>query len=78
MGGSSVLRCWLPVSGQDSHGKRDQRPAAGMEYYAYFYLRGQSGWRVGERDGRNRELAQFRTREVPRTDGYSVMLSIDP
>ncbi len=56
---------------------REQRPAAGMEYYADFYLRGQSGWRVGERDGRNRELAQFRTREVPRTDGYSVMLSID-
>lgn len=56
---------------------RAQRPAAGMEYYADFYLRGQSGWRVGERDGRNRELAQFRSREVPRADGYSVRLSID-
>jgi cell division protein FtsI/penicillin-binding protein 2 len=56
---------------------REQRPVAGMEYFADFYLRGQNGWRVGERDGRNRELAQFRTREVPRSDGYSVVLSID-
>jgi cell division protein FtsI/penicillin-binding protein 2 len=32
---------------------------------------------VGERDGRNRELAQFRTREAPRADGFSVSLSID-
>ncbi|MBI4623073.1 MAG: penicillin-binding protein 2 [Verrucomicrobia bacterium] len=55
---------------------RDQRPMAGMEFHADFYLRGQNGWRVGERDGRNRELAQFRTREVPRADGYSVSLSI--
>jgi cell division protein FtsI (penicillin-binding protein 3) len=56
---------------------REQRPVAGMEFFADFYLRGQQGWRVGERDGRNRELAQFRTREVPRTDGYSVSLSIE-
>ncbi len=56
---------------------REQRPMAGMEFFADFYLRGQQGWRVGERDGRNRELAQFRTREVPRTDGFSVSLSIE-
>jgi cell division protein FtsI/penicillin-binding protein 2 len=52
-------------------------PAAGVEAYADFYLRGQNGWREGERDGRRRELAQFRTREVKAIDGYSVMLSID-
>ncbi|HWA09702.1 MAG TPA: penicillin-binding protein 2 [Opitutaceae bacterium] len=52
-------------------------PATGMEAYADFYLRGRNGWREGERDGRGRELAQFRTREVPRADGYNVMLSID-
>lgn len=56
---------------------RAGEPGAGIEAYADFYLRGQSGWRVGERDGRNRELAQFRSREVPRVDGYSVTLSID-
>lgn len=56
---------------------REGQPVAGIEYYTDFYLRGQNGWRVGERDGRRRELAQFNTREVPRADGYSVMLSID-
>ena len=56
---------------------REQRAAAGIEAYADFFLCGQQGWRVGERDGRNRELPQFGTREVPRVDGYNVMLSID-
>jgi len=56
---------------------REQRPVSGVEHFADFYLRGQQGWRVGERDGRNRELAQFRTRDVPRNDGYSVTLSIE-
>ena len=52
-------------------------PAAGVEHFADFYLRGQDGWRESEKDGRQRELAQFRTREVPATDGYSVVLTID-
>lgn len=52
-------------------------PAAGVENYADFYLRGRDGWREGERDGKGREVAQFRTREVPASDGFSVVLSID-
>lgn len=56
---------------------REQEAVAGMEVYADFYLRGQNGWRVGERDGRNRELPQFLDRRVPPVDGYSVKLSID-
>jgi cell division protein FtsI (penicillin-binding protein 3) len=56
---------------------RQQEAVAGIEAYADFYLRGQNGWRVGERDGRNRELPQFLARRVPPSDGYSVMLSID-
>jgi cell division protein FtsI/penicillin-binding protein 2 len=52
-------------------------PAAGLERFADFYLRGQNGWRESEKDGRQRELAQFRSREVPASDGYSVRLSID-
>jgi cell division protein FtsI (penicillin-binding protein 3) len=56
---------------------REERPVVGVEAYADFYLRGQNGWSVGERDGRGRELAQFRTREVPHADGYTVVLSID-
>ncbi|MSU24732.1 MAG: penicillin-binding protein 2 [Opitutus sp.] len=56
---------------------RKEEAVAGLERYADFYLRGQDGWREGEHDGRGRELAQFRTRDVPRADGYSVKLSID-
>ncbi|MCF7688245.1 MAG: penicillin-binding protein 2 [Cephaloticoccus sp.] len=51
--------------------------AAGIESYADFYLRGQDGWREGERDGLRRELAQFRTRDVQPVDGFNVVLSID-
>lgn len=54
-----------------------EQPATGIERYADFYLRGQAGWRESERDGHRRELAQFRSREVPRADGYSVVLSLD-
>ena len=52
-------------------------PLAGMEHYANFFLRGQDGWVETEKDGKQRELAQFRTREVPAADGYSIDLSID-
>lgn len=56
---------------------KESEPAAGIERYADFYLHGRDGWREGERDGLRRELAQFRTRDVPPSDGYSVTLSID-
>lgn len=49
----------------------------GVEAYADLYLAGHNGWREGERDGRNHELAQFQTRNAPPADGYSVVLSID-
>jgi cell division protein FtsI (penicillin-binding protein 3) len=52
-------------------------PAAGVEAFADFYLRGQDGWRESEKDGLRRELAQFRNREVSASAGYSVRLSID-
>jgi cell division protein FtsI/penicillin-binding protein 2 len=51
--------------------------ATGIERYADFYLRGQNGWRESEKDGRQREMAQFRSRDVPATNGYTVMLSLD-
>ncbi len=56
---------------------KQQEPATGIEAVADFYLRGQNGWRVGERDGRKRELAQFNTRRVAPSDGYNVYLSIN-
>jgi cell division protein FtsI (penicillin-binding protein 3) len=54
-----------------------ERPVAGMEHYADFYLRGANGWLESEKDGKSHELAQFRTREVPAIDGFNVSLSID-
>ena len=51
--------------------------AMGIEQMTDYYLRGQSGWRETERDGRRRELLQFRTREIPPVDGLNVELSID-
>ncbi len=56
---------------------KEGTPATGIERYADFYLSGQNGWRESEKDGRQREMAQFRSRDVPATDGYTVMLSID-
>jgi cell division protein FtsI/penicillin-binding protein 2 len=56
---------------------KEEHPMAGIEHYADFYLRGENGWLESEKDGKSHELAQFRTREVPPSDGYSVTLSID-
>ena len=56
---------------------RQGEAVAGIERYADFYLHGRDGWREGERDGLRRELAQFRTRDVPAADGFTVRLSID-
>jgi cell division protein FtsI/penicillin-binding protein 2 len=56
---------------------KEGTPATGIESYYDFYLRGQSGWYETEKDGRQREMAQFRKREVAPTNGYNVMLSID-
>jgi cell division protein FtsI/penicillin-binding protein 2 len=52
-------------------------PSMGVEKTIDYYLRGQAGWREWERDGRRRELLQYRTREVPSEDGLNVELSID-
>ena len=52
-------------------------PTCGVEKMMDFYLKGQEGWRETERDGRRRELGQFRSREVPPKDGLNVELSVD-
>lgn len=51
--------------------------ASGVERFANFYLSGQDGWRQMERDGRRRELAQFRIRDVEPRSGLNVQLSLD-
>jgi len=49
----------------------------GVERAMDFYLSGQDGWREGERDGRRRELVQFRSREIAPTPGLHVQLTLD-
>lgn len=56
---------------------KEETPATGVERVFDYYLRGQDGWRETERDGRRRELAQFREREVSPTNGLNVELSLD-
>ncbi len=79
--GSRVYRRDYPHNEMAAHiigyVDRQERPVAGMEHYADFYLRGENGWLESEKDGKSRELAQFRTREVPAVDGFNVALSID-
>lgn len=56
---------------------KEATPVTGVERHLDFYLRGQAGWRESERDGLRRELAQFRTREIPAADGFDVVLTLD-
>jgi cell division protein FtsI/penicillin-binding protein 2 len=56
---------------------KEDVPAGGVEAYADKYLKALSGWREIERDGKRVELAQYRQREVPASDGWSLTLSVD-
>src|SRR5664280_2227287 len=79
--GNRVYRRFYPQNSLAAHVigyvNLQEVPAAGVEHYMDFFLRGRDGWRESERDGRRQELAQFRTREVPAIDGFDVVLSID-
>ncbi|MGJ8640927.1 MAG: peptidoglycan D,D-transpeptidase FtsI family protein [Opitutaceae bacterium] len=55
----------------------EETPVTGIERFFDYYLRGQDGWRETEKDGKRRELAEFREREVEPSDGLNVELSID-
>lgn len=56
---------------------KEETAVTGVERVFDYYLRGQDGWRESERDGRRRELAQFRGREVDASDGLNIQLTID-
>ncbi|MDR0901674.1 MAG: penicillin-binding protein 2 [Opitutaceae bacterium] len=51
--------------------------ASGVEAYFNKELSGYDGWRESEKDGHRHELAQFRRRDVPPTNGWSIVLSLD-
>lgn len=56
---------------------REEQAMAGIEKAMDFYLKGQTGWLETEWDGKRREMAQFRKRQVDATDGFHVSLTID-
>lgn len=56
---------------------KEGTPATGAERHFDLYLKGEDGWIESEKDGARRELAQFRSREVPAQDGNDVVLTID-
>jgi cell division protein FtsI/penicillin-binding protein 2 len=56
---------------------KEGAPSGGVEAFADTYLRGLAGWREIERDGKRVERAEFREREVPASDGWHVVLSLD-
>ncbi len=52
-------------------------PCMGVELLTDYYLKGQDGWRESERDGRRREMPQYRSLEVSANDGLNVELTLD-
>ena len=52
-------------------------PVTGAERHLDLYLKGEDGWIESEKDGARRELAQFRSRDVPAQNGDDVVLTID-
>lgn len=56
---------------------KEETAVAGVEKAMNFYLEGQTGWLETEWDGKRREMAQFRKRQVNPTDGFHVSLTID-
>ena len=55
----------------------EQSAVTGIEKEMNFYLEGQTGWLETELDGRRREMAQFRKRQVDAKDGFHVSLTLD-
>ena len=49
----------------------------GVERLANYYLQGQDGWKESEKDGRRREMPQYRSFEIQEQAGLNVELSID-
>jgi cell division protein FtsI (penicillin-binding protein 3) len=76
-----VYRRVYPSGGLAAHVigylNKEGTPVTGAEHHFDLYLRGQDGWIESEKDGTRRELAQFRSREVPVQDGNDVVLTID-
>ena len=56
---------------------KEGKPCMGVELLADYYLKGQDGWRESEKDGRRREMPQFRSVEFVARNGLNVELTLD-
>ena len=56
---------------------KEGNPCMGIELMADYYLKGQDGWKESEKDGKRREMPQFRSVEFLAKDGLNVELCID-
>lgn len=55
----------------------ESKAVTGIEHMCDYYLRGQDGWVESEKDGRRRELAHKRSREIAPINGNDVFLTLD-
>jgi cell division protein FtsI/penicillin-binding protein 2 len=56
---------------------REGTAVIGTERSLEFYLKGQDGWYESERDGRRKELAHLRSRDIEAVNGLNAVLSLD-
>ncbi len=56
---------------------REGISAMGIEKFCDFYLRGQDGWCLSEKNAQRRELRRFRQQAIPPVDGLTVQLTLD-
>ncbi|MDR2576913.1 MAG: penicillin-binding protein 2, partial [Puniceicoccales bacterium] len=56
---------------------REGIACCGVEKFIDFFLRGQNGWVISEKDGRRQEMPQFRSRGIPCEDGCDAYLTVD-
>ena len=56
---------------------KEGKACMGVELLADYYLKGQDGWRESEKDGRRREMPQFRSVEFIARNGLNVELTLD-
>ena len=56
---------------------KEGQATAGIEKALQPFLQGQKGWIESERDGRRREIASIRLREVAPVDGNTVVLTLN-
>ena len=55
----------------------DNNGLEGVELHYNSFLKGVPGWRLGQRDAKQRELISKEVEQVPPVDGFNIHLSID-